>query len=123
MDLPLTTALKVALYRVMRQNGVRRADLQRRLKWNRESVDRLFRLDHKSKLDQIEAAFAAMELKLEIRFIERSSLGGRLISSAKQARAMSGGGASPFRLRLQPSPKPPTAFTPSASFAQGGDPP
>lgn len=104
VDLPLTTALKVALYRVMRQNGVRRADLQRRLKWNRESVDRLFRLDHKSKLDQIEAAFAAMELKLEIRFIERSSLGGRLISSAKQARAMSGGKAKPGSYRVHHPP-------------------
>jgi hypothetical protein len=27
----------------------------RRLGWNRESVDRLFRLDHASRLDQIEA--------------------------------------------------------------------
>jgi antitoxin HicB len=32
----------------------------RRLSWNRESVDRLFRLDHASRLDQIEAAFKAL---------------------------------------------------------------
>ena len=32
----------------------------RRLGWNRESVDRLFRLDHASRLDQIEAAFTAL---------------------------------------------------------------
>ncbi|PSJ19663.1 HicB family protein, partial [Halomonas sp. ND22Bw] len=32
----------------------------RRLNWKRESVDRLFRLDHRSRLDQIEAAFNAI---------------------------------------------------------------
>lgn len=58
--LPALTSLKVELYRRMRRSGITRAELARRLKWNRESVDRLFRIDHASRLDQIEAAFAAL---------------------------------------------------------------
>jgi hypothetical protein len=45
------TALKVSLYRSLREAGLTRAELMRRLGWNRESVDRLFRLDHASRLD------------------------------------------------------------------------
>jgi len=58
--LPTLTALKVELYRQLREAGITRAELARRLGWKRESVDRLFRLDHASRLEQIEAAFAAL---------------------------------------------------------------
>lgn len=58
--LPLLTALKVNLYWALRAAGITRAELARRLGWNRESVDRLFRLDHRSRLEQIEAAFHAL---------------------------------------------------------------
>jgi antitoxin HicB len=58
--LPALTVLKVALYRQLRETGITRAELARRLGWKRESVDRLFRLDHASRLEQIEAAFAAL---------------------------------------------------------------
>jgi antitoxin HicB len=64
--LPAMTGLKVELYRALRASGTTRAALQRRLDWNRESVDRLFRLDHASRLDQIEAAFSALGYKLDI---------------------------------------------------------
>lgn len=69
VGLPLLTALKVEMYRALRQEGITRAELARRLDWNRESVDRLFRLDHRSRLEQIEAAFAALHrtVDLEIR--------------------------------------------------------
>jgi antitoxin HicB len=40
--------------------------LARRLNWNRESVDRLFRLDHNSRLDQIEAAFRVLGRNIDI---------------------------------------------------------
>ena len=49
--------LKSALYMLSRKEGVSKAELARRLKWHREQVDRPFRLDHKSHLDQLEAAF------------------------------------------------------------------
>ena len=50
-----------------RKDGVTRAELSRRLKWNRESVDRLFRLDHASRLDQLEAAFRALGRSVGVR--------------------------------------------------------
>lgn len=65
--LPALTALKVELYRALRSSGLTRADLQRRLGWNRESVDRLFRLDHHSWLAQIEAAFHALGREIDVR--------------------------------------------------------
>jgi antitoxin HicB len=58
--LPALTVLKVELYRQLRAIGITRAELARRLGWKRESVDRLFRLDHASRLEQLEAAFAAL---------------------------------------------------------------
>lgn len=56
----LMTELKVKLHNAMVGSGLTRADLQRRLSWQRESVDRLFRLAHNSRLDQIQAAFEAL---------------------------------------------------------------
>jgi antitoxin HicB len=58
--LPALTVLKVELYRQLRRERTTRAELARRLGWKRESVDRLFRLDHASRLEQLEAAFAAL---------------------------------------------------------------
>jgi hypothetical protein len=40
--LPLMTTLKASVYRALRESGITRAELMRRLGWNRESVDRLF---------------------------------------------------------------------------------
>jgi antitoxin HicB len=64
--LPAMTSLKLQLYWALRAAGITRAELARRLKWNRESVDLLFRLDHRSRLEQIEAAFAALGRKVDI---------------------------------------------------------
>lgn len=58
--LPMMTTLKVNLYWALAASGLTRAELARRLDWNRESVDRLFRLDHRSRLEQIEAAFRVL---------------------------------------------------------------
>lgn len=64
--LPMMTSLKVHLYWALKDAGITRAELARRLRWNRESVDRLFRLDHRSRLEQIEAAFAALGVEVDI---------------------------------------------------------
>ncbi len=66
--LPTQTALKVELYRAMLAEGLRKADLARRLKWHAPQVDRLFDIRHASRLDQIEAAFRALgrEIDFEI---------------------------------------------------------
>ncbi|QKV18757.1 type II toxin-antitoxin system HicB family antitoxin [Oricola thermophila] len=52
--------LKACLYMLCREQGITRAELARRLGRHRNSVDRLFILDHKSQLDQLEEAFAAI---------------------------------------------------------------
>jgi antitoxin HicB len=70
VHLPAQTALKVQLYRTLRAAGITRAELARRLDWNRESVDRLFRLDHNSRLDQLESAFRALNREIDIRVRE-----------------------------------------------------
>ena len=70
--LPLTAALKVELYRALKESGMTRAELMRQLGWNRESVDRLFRLDHESKPGQIEAALKALGRTITIT-VERAA--------------------------------------------------
>ncbi len=70
IHLPMMTALKVNLYWALRSAGITRAELARRLGWNRESVDRLFRLEHRSRLEQIEAAFAALGRTVDIEIRE-----------------------------------------------------
>lgn len=67
ISLPLMTSLKVELYKSLRKSGITRAELMRRLGWKRESVDRLFRLDHASRLDQIEAAFHALGQSINVK--------------------------------------------------------
>jgi antitoxin HicB len=64
--LPALTAAKVLLYRAMREAGVRKADLARRLGWHGPQIDRLLDLDHASRLDQIEAALAALGKRLTV---------------------------------------------------------
>lgn len=63
--------VKLLLHRRLRAAGLSRADLQRRLGWQRESVDRLFRFDHASRLDQVDAALRAMgdEIRVETRAV------------------------------------------------------
>jgi hypothetical protein len=60
------TVLKVALYMICSRRGVSRAELSRRLRCHREQVDCLFRLDHDSRLDQMEAAFVAAGIPMAI---------------------------------------------------------
>src|SRR3546814_7516028 len=63
--------VKIRLHRRLCATGLTRADLQRRLGWQRESVDRLFRFDHASRLDQVDAALRAMgeEIRVETRAV------------------------------------------------------
>ena len=66
VTLPSLSAAKVTLYQTMREQGVRKADLARRLHCDFRQVDRLLDLRHRSRLDQIDAAFAALGHRLEI---------------------------------------------------------
>lgn len=67
VKLPLMTSLKCMLYSALREAGMNRAELARRLDWHRELVDRLFRLDHASRVDQIEAAFKVLQRDVDVR--------------------------------------------------------
>lgn len=71
---PLLQTLKVYLYLAAREQRVTPAELARRLCWHREQVDRLFRLDHQSRLDQIEAAFGAMHKCVSISLREQAEV-------------------------------------------------
>ena len=64
--LPALTAAKVQLYLLTREQKVTRAELSRRLGWKREQVDRLFRLNHASRLDQLEAAFRVLNKRIDL---------------------------------------------------------
>ena len=59
-------SLKVELYRLLMRENITRAELTRRLSWKRESVDRLFRLNHATRLEQFDAAFRALGRQVEI---------------------------------------------------------
>ena len=59
-------AAKTELYWAFQASGLRKVDLARRLGIPKTTVDRLFELDHHSRLDQIEAAFAALGKRLAV---------------------------------------------------------
>jgi antitoxin HicB len=65
--LPALQAAKVELYQAFRASGLRKADLARRLRMSKGNIDRLFELNHNSRLDQIEAALRALGKQLTIR--------------------------------------------------------
>lgn len=58
--------MKLLLMFACKESGVTRAELVRRLNWHREQVDRLFRLDHMTRLDQFDDAFDALKMHFEI---------------------------------------------------------
>ncbi|MGQ0672365.1 MAG: type II toxin-antitoxin system HicB family antitoxin [Hyphomicrobium sp.] len=77
--LPTLTALKVLLWHALKKSGITRAELARRLGCHREQVDRLFRVDHASRLDMIDDAFRALgaEVTVAARFRGDTALAGQ----------------------------------------------
>src|SRR5262252_9300225 len=55
---------KTALYDAMREQGVGRAELARRLRWHLPQVSRVLDLRHASRMEQVEAALTAIGLRL-----------------------------------------------------------
>ena len=66
VTLPALSAAKVALYQTMRAQGVRKAELARRLGLHMPQIDRLLDLRHSSRLDQIDMALRALGKSLTI---------------------------------------------------------
>jgi antitoxin HicB len=69
VSLPASEEAKVVLYAAMREAGLRNSDLARRLRQLVAYVDRLLNLHRRSKMDDIEAALAALgkTISIEIR--------------------------------------------------------
>lgn len=64
--LPTLTPVKVMLYQGMREQGVGKAELARRLGWHMPQVDRVLDVQHRSRLDQMDAALAAIGRQLHV---------------------------------------------------------
>jgi antitoxin HicB len=66
VTLPALVVAKVLLANEMVRQGVRKAELARRLDVHMPQVDRLLNPRHSSKLDAIEAAFSKLGKRLEV---------------------------------------------------------
>lgn len=64
--LPSLTAVKVMLYQGMKEQGIGKAELARRLGWHLPQVDRALNLRHRSRLDQMDAALNAIGRSLHV---------------------------------------------------------
>ena len=64
--LPTLTAVKVMLYQGMRDRGVGKAELARRLGWHLPQVDRVLNVQHHSQLEQMDSALGAIGLRLDV---------------------------------------------------------
>jgi len=64
--LPTLTAVKVQLYQGMREQGVSKAELARRLGWHMPQVDRVLDVEHHSRLDRLDAALEAIGRRLYV---------------------------------------------------------
>ena len=64
--LPALQSAKVELYLEFFRSGMRKTELARRMGIPKTVVDRLFDLEHRSRLDQIEAAFRALGKEITI---------------------------------------------------------
>lgn len=70
VTLPVQAAVKVLLYQQMWKEGVRKADLARRMDLHRQEIDRLLDLNHATSLAKIEKAFAALGKALDIAVVD-----------------------------------------------------
>ncbi len=64
--LPARADIKAELYAAFRSSGMKKAEFARRLGIPKTIVDRLFDFDMNTRLDLIEAAFAALGKQLEV---------------------------------------------------------
>ena len=64
--LPTLISVKVMLYQGMRDQGVGKAELARRLGWHMPQVDRVLDVQHRSRLDMMDAALGAIGRQLHV---------------------------------------------------------
>jgi antitoxin HicB len=68
--LPPLVAAKLALHEAMRVERITRTELARRLGLQENAIRRLLDLDHRSHIDQIARALAALGKRLEVHVLE-----------------------------------------------------
>ena len=64
--LPTLTSVKVMLYQGMREQGIGKTELARRLRWHLPQVDRVLDVQHRSRLDHMDAALGAIGRRLQV---------------------------------------------------------
>ncbi len=64
--LPTLTSVKVMLYQGMRDQDIGKAELARRLGWHMPQVDRVLDVQHRSRLDLMDAALGAIGRRLHV---------------------------------------------------------
>jgi hypothetical protein len=90
--MPALVEAKVRLYEIMRASKVNKSELARRMDIHLPQVDRLLEMKHGSKLDQVEAEFAALGKRLVVSVSEalpasEKTLRAKRRSSPRAARA------------------------------------
>ncbi len=64
--LPTLIASKAMLYQGMREQGINKAELARRLGWRLTQVDRVMDINHRSRLDDMDAALQTVGCRLTV---------------------------------------------------------
>ena len=87
VDISALESAKIALYRAMREGHVTKAELARRLDWHMPQIDRVLQVRHASRLDQLEAAFAALGKRLEVKVVDAQAVpGGSDVVASRRSR-------------------------------------
>ena len=60
---------KLGVYQAMTEQGIKKAELARRLGWHMPQMDRLFDLHHASRLEQIETAANALGKHVHVQIV------------------------------------------------------
>ena len=74
VTLPTLASVKVMLYQEMREQGISKTELCRRLGWQLQQLDRVLDLQHGSHLDKVDAALGAIGRKLYVTAAATSDL-------------------------------------------------
>ena len=85
--LPTLTSVKVMLYQGMRDQGIGKAELARRLRWHMPQVDRVLDVEHRSRLDKMDAALKAIGRRLHV---IPKTLKARMSSNARMSFSVEG---------------------------------
>jgi antitoxin HicB len=73
VPVPALSEAKFMLYGALRSARVRKVELARRLGCSPSQVDRLLDIKHKSKLDRLQAAFAALGKRLSVQVHDQAA--------------------------------------------------